>query len=236
MNENFSDSGDEILEASFAAMRGRTVPDGPPEARIAETIAAMSLVEQKPNSFWRMNNMKFITGMAASFLLVLGAVVVAVMMLRSPEATFAEVVETVRNTQFMSCVISTEAMGKIPANAHENAGQRSGATATRGAGQRYANGDGPEGRPHHDCAADAKSVFIMDLKNMPKRNNSAKMIDDFKNLQGDSAKDLGKTDIDGKWRRRSKPSRMDRNILSGPTRKRESRFAWMSRCSKQIRR
>ena len=52
MNENFSDSGDEILEASFAAMRGRAIPDGPPETRIAGTIAAMSWAEQKPNGLF----------------------------------------------------------------------------------------------------------------------------------------------------------------------------------------
>jgi hypothetical protein len=116
MNENFSDSGDEILEASLSAMRGRAVPDGPSETRVAETIAAMrAAAESKPNIFRRMNNMKFITGMAASVLLVIGAVVVAVMMLRSPDVTCAEVVDAVRNARFMSCVISTQATGKIPA-------------------------------------------------------------------------------------------------------------------------
>ncbi|MGA2441783.1 MAG: hypothetical protein ABSH08_12560 [Tepidisphaeraceae bacterium] len=104
MNENFSDSPDEGLESYFSALRGRAVPDGPSEMRIAETIAALRAAEQRPGIFSRVSNMKFITGMAASVLLVVGAVLVGVVMLRSPEVTFAEVVERVRSVRLVSFV------------------------------------------------------------------------------------------------------------------------------------
>ena len=143
--------------------------------------------------------MKFITGMAASVLLVIGAVVVAVMMLRSPDVTCAEVVEAVRNARFMSCVISTGATGKVPP-VHMK-------ILVNDQGQMQMRPQGDKGmRMVMDMKAGrmmtlepiTKTAIVMDLKNMPKRSNPAGMIDDFKQLQGKSATDLGRTEIDGR--------------------------------------
>jgi outer membrane lipoprotein-sorting protein len=198
MNENFSDSGDEILEASFAAMRGRAVPDGPSEAQIAETIAAMSLAEQKPNSFWRMNNMKLITGMAASVLLVIGAVVVAILMLRSPEMTCAEVVEAVRSARIMSFVVTTGAMPNTPPTRMKMVQNDQGQISLR-------SDDGTrmvmDVKTGHMVVEEPriKTAVVMEMKNMPKRSNDPRdLIEQFKKLQGNSATDLGKTEIDGR--------------------------------------
>jgi outer membrane lipoprotein-sorting protein len=198
MNENFSDSGDEVLEASFAAMRGRMVPEGPPETRMVETIAAMSLAEQKPNSFWRMNNMKLITGMAASVLLMIGAVVVAILMLRSPEVTCAEVVETVRSAHIMSFVVTTGAMPNTPPTRMKMVQNDQGQFSIR-------SDDGTrmvmDVKTGHMVVEEPriKTAVVMEMKNMPKRSNDPRdLIEQFKKLQGNSATDLGKTDIDGR--------------------------------------
>jgi outer membrane lipoprotein-sorting protein len=198
MNENFSDSRDEILEASFAAMRGRAVPDGPPETRMVETIAAISLAEQKPNSFWRMNNMKLITGMAASVLLVIGAVVVGILMLRSPEVTCAEVVEAVRSAHIMSFVVTTEAMPNTPPTRMKMVQNDQGQFSMRSDDGARIVMDVKTGHMVMEQPR-MKTAVVMDMKNMPKRSNDPQdLIEQFKKLQGDSATDLGRTDIDGR--------------------------------------
>jgi outer membrane lipoprotein-sorting protein len=200
MNENLNDPGDEILESAFSAMRGRPVPDGPPERQITETISALSAAAQlKPNIFSRMNNMRFITGMAASVLLVVGSVVAAIMMLRSPAVTCAEVVETVRSARYMSCLITTRTAGTQPGRMK---------ILMNDQGQMQMRGEGianvrivVDTRTGRNMTLDPKMkiAVIMDMKNLPKKSNSpGDLIDGFKKLQGDSAKDLGKTEIDGR--------------------------------------
>jgi outer membrane lipoprotein-sorting protein len=198
MNENLSDPGDETLEASFSAMRARAVPDGPSEAHIAETIAAMSLAEQKLNSFWRMNNMRFITRMAASVLLVLGAAVVAILMLRSPDLTFADVVETVRNAQSMSFVVMTGAVPNAPPTRMKMLENGRGQISMRSDDGTRMVMDTTTG---HMVIEEPriKTAVVMDMKNMPKRSDDPRdLIEKFKKLQGNSATDLGKTEIDGR--------------------------------------
>ena len=199
MNENFSNSGDEILEASLSAMRGRAVPDGPPETRIAETIAAMrGAAAQKPNIFSRVNNMKFITGMAASVLLVIGAVVVAILMLRSPEMTFGEVVDMVRKAHTMSFVSTTAATSKTPRTRMKMLMNDQGQISMRSENGMRMIMDMKIGRMM-SMEPITKTAFVMDMKNFPKQpNGPGDLIEQFKKLQGDSAKDMGKTDIDGR--------------------------------------
>jgi outer membrane lipoprotein-sorting protein len=199
MNEDFSDPGDEALESYFSAMRGRAVPDGPSETRIAETIAALSAAaERKSNIFSRMGNMKYITGIAASVLVVVGAVLVAVVMLRSPEVTCAEVVDKVRSAHNLSVVVSTTGTPNGKATRMKmlfnDQGQMSGQSD-----------DGSwmvvDMRTGHvmNVQPTTKTVVIMDMKNLPKQSSEpADPIERFKKLEGKSAKDMGKTEIDGK--------------------------------------
>jgi outer membrane lipoprotein-sorting protein len=199
MNENLNDPGDEILESAFSAMRGRAIPDGPTERQIAETVAALSAAAAlKPNIFSRMNNMKFITGMAASVLLVLGAALVAVVMLRSPEMTFGEIVETVKSAHVMSFEMTT--------GAFENAPPTHTKILANDQGQMCAQTD-DGGRVFMDqktgrmtmIFSKTKLAMVMDMKNFPKRpNQTTDFIEKFKKLQGDSAKDLGQIEIDGR--------------------------------------
>ena len=126
MNENFSDSGDEILEASFAAMRGADGSGWAAGDADCRNDCGAERGGTKAKYFWRMNNMKFVTGMAASVLLVIGAVVVAILMLRSPEVTCAEVVEAVRERTIMSFVVTTGAMPNKPPTRMKMLHERSG--------------------------------------------------------------------------------------------------------------
>jgi outer membrane lipoprotein-sorting protein len=198
MNENFSNSGDEILEASLSAMRARAVPDGPSEARMAETIAAMKLAERKPNTFWRMNNMKLISGMAASVLLVIGAVVVAILMLRSPEVTCAEVVDTVRNAHLMSFVVTTGVTPNAPPMRMTMVENDQGQMSVRSSDGTRMVMDRKTGHMVVEEPS-VKTAVVMDMKNFPKRSNDPRdLIEQFKKLQGNSATDLGRTEIDGR--------------------------------------
>jgi hypothetical protein len=204
MNENLSDRGDEVLESYFSAMRGRAVPDGPSETRIAETIAALgAAAEQQPGIFSRVRTMRFITGMAASVLLVAGVVLVAVVMLRSPEVTFAEVVERVRSVHLVSFVetVSTPEWTKtVPGQTMKMK------LLVNDQGQASIQGD--EGvrtvmdeKTGHmvELMPMTKTAIVMDMKNMPKRSNvSQDPLEQFKKLEGEPANDMGKAQIDGK--------------------------------------
>ncbi|MGD0767678.1 MAG: hypothetical protein ABSB42_05710 [Tepidisphaeraceae bacterium] len=204
MNENYSDSPDEGLESYFSAMRGRTVPDGPSEMRIAETIVALrAAAEKKPNIFSRVNNVKFITGMAASVLLVAGAVFVAVVMLRSPEVTFAEVVERVRSVRLVSFVETVS----MPETAKTVPGQTM-RMKLLVSDQGLASIQSDEGvrtvmdeKTGHmvELMPKTKTAIVMDMKNMPKQSNvSQDPLEQFKKLEGEPANDMGKAQIDGR--------------------------------------
>jgi len=203
MNENFSDSPDEGLESYFSALRGRAVPDGPSEMRIAETIAALRAAEQRPGIFSRVSNMKFITGMAASVLLVVGAVLVGVVMLRSPEVTFAEVVERVRSVRLVSFVETVS----MPETAKSMPGQtmkmkflvndRGQASIQSDEGVRTVMDE----KTGHmvELMPRTKTAIVMDMKNMPKQSNASQdPLEQFKKLEGEPANDMGKAQIDGK--------------------------------------
>jgi outer membrane lipoprotein-sorting protein len=199
MNENRFDPGDEVLQSAFSAMRERVVPDGPSEMRIANTISALSAVaEQKPNIFTRMNNLKFITGMAASVLLVLGSIVLAVVMLRSPEVSFGEVVQAVRSAHSMSFVMTTQSMANKPPMKMK--------ILITDQGQMYGESD-DGGRMVMDTKVGhmlitepiTKTAIVMDLKNFPKESHTpADVMEGFKKLGGNSVKDLGRSEMDGR--------------------------------------
>ena len=203
MNENYSDTPDEGLESYFSAMRGRAVPDGPSEMRIAETIAALRAAEQTPGIFSRVNNMKFITSMAASVLLVVGAVLVGVVMLRSPEVTFAEVVERVRSVHLVSFVETVS----MPQSAKTVPGQTMKMKLlVNDHGQASIQSD--EGvrtvvdeKTGHmvELISQTKTAIVVDMKNMPKQSKvSQDPLEQFKKLEGEPANDMGKAEIDGK--------------------------------------
>ena len=204
MNESLSDPGDEVLESYFSAMRGREVPDGPPQTRISETIAALrAAAETRPGNFSRVYTMKFITGMAASVLLVVGAVLVAMVMLRSPELTFGEIVEKVRSAHLVSFVETVS----MPEVAKTVPGQTMKMKLLiNDQGQASIQGDGgvrtvmDEKTGHMvELMPQTKTAIVMDMKNMPKRSNvSQDPLEQFKKLEGEPANDMGKAQIDGK--------------------------------------
>jgi len=204
MNQNLSDPGDEVLESYFSAMRGRAVPDGPPETRISETIAALrAAAGKKPGVFSRVYTMKFITGMAASVLLVVGVVLVAMVMLRSPEVTFGEIVERVRSAHlvsFVETVSMPEVAKTVPGQTMKmkflinDQGQ---ASIQSDEGVRTVMDE----KTGHmvELMPKTKTAIVMDMKNMPKQSNASRdPLEQFKKLEGDSANDMGRAQIDGK--------------------------------------
>jgi outer membrane lipoprotein-sorting protein len=204
MNQNLSDPGDEVLESYFSAMRGRAVPDGPPETRISETIAALrAAAGKKPGVFSRVYTMKFITGMAASVLLVVGVVLVSMVMLRSPEVTFGEIVERVRSAHlvsFVETVSMPEVAKTVPGQTMKmkflinDQGQ---ASIQSDEGVRTVMDE----KTGHmvELMPKTKTAIVMDMKNMPKQSNASRdPLEQFKKLEGDSANDMGRAQIDGK--------------------------------------
>jgi len=204
MNENYSDSPDEGLESYFSAMRERAVPDGPPETQIAETIAALKAAEEKkPGIFSRVYTMKFITGMAASVLLVIGAVLMAIVMLRSQEVTFAEVVERVRSVHlvsFVETVSMQESAQTVPGQTMKMkllVNDRGQASMQSDEGVRTVMDE----KTGHmvELISKTKTAIVMDMKNLPTQSKvSQDPLEQFKKLEGEPANDMGKAEIDGK--------------------------------------
>lgn len=200
MNENFSNPGDEIMTSAFAAMREREIPDGPGEARIVETIAALQGAEaNKPKMSRWMNNRTFITGMAASLLMLIAAAA-AIEMLRSPEVTCAEVIDTVRNARAMSYEMW------VPSTRGDQSLRLKVLLNDQGQMEVI-----PEGARGVRTVVDAKSgrfillepmlkmAMVMNMKGLPARSSDPGLvIDGFKKLTAESAKDLGKEEIDGR--------------------------------------
>jgi outer membrane lipoprotein-sorting protein len=147
--------------------------------------------------------MKFITGMAASVLLVVGVVLVAMVMLRSPEVTFGEIVERVRSAHlvsFVETVSMPEVAKTVPGQTMKmkflinDQGQ---ASIQSDEGVRTVMDE----KTGHmvELMPKTKTAIVMDMKNMPKQSNASRdPLEQFKKLEGDSANDMGRAQIDGK--------------------------------------
>jgi len=147
--------------------------------------------------------MKFITGMAASVLLVVGVVLVAMVMLRSPEVTFGEIVERVRSAHlvsFVETVSMPEVAKTVPGQTMKmkflinDQGQ---ASIQSDEGVRTVMDE----KTGHmvELMPKTKTAIVMDMKNMPKQSNASRdPLEQFEKLEGDSANDMDRAQIDGK--------------------------------------
>jgi hypothetical protein len=196
MKEDLPDFPDDSLDAYFSAMRQREIPDGPSQQQIAQTTAALTAAAQRrPSILSRLNNMRFITGMAASVVIAVGAVFAAIVMLRSPTVTFAEVLATVRSVHAVSFVesVSTPAQALKMKILYNDQGQYS---ILDDQGVRSV-ADQKSGRVV-ELDTRTKTAIVMDMRNMPKQNYPQDPLESFKKMEGSSAHDMGKAQIDGK--------------------------------------
>jgi len=199
MNNNFLDPSEEFLDSAFSSLRDRPIPDGPSDELLAKTIESMRRAAMvRPNFFRRVGTKMFTLKMAASVLMVIGLGVVAAVVLRPSSNIFGEIVERVRSAHTMSFEVGTAATDKTPANSMKMIMNDAGQMCGIGADGTRMVWDFKRGR----CLIlepKAHAAVIMDIQDLPAESaQPGDLIEGFKSLQGDNAKDLGAETIDGK--------------------------------------
>ena len=205
MNQNHMGNGDDVLERATAALRDARVSDGPPplvmqrmlcELRAAETgerITDSSQLQKK-----RVLTMRFITRFAVAACIALAAGLLIWGVATRSSLAFAEVVEQVKQAKSVrfkaTTTVQVPLMGKQVFN-----------STMIISGNRMRQ-EMPQGISIFDMAAGemislqpaTKQAFRVKMTNMPPNVKGMNLMEQFRVLKPENAKDLGTKEIDGR--------------------------------------
>lgn len=104
------DTANDVLEQSLAELRAAPVPDGPPPALVADTLAALreaARTDRRQLKIQRSTTMRYLTRIAAALVLIAGTAAMLFLAGKTSAVALADVVQKVRDAKTLTYTVTS---------------------------------------------------------------------------------------------------------------------------------